>query len=223
MRKFADEFFKIQIFNSVLNLNLTEEFYKVADVVRSTLRMLFFEIYGEKYAIELDFKSDLVVELNDVFSILSTLYVEDEIKELVISLTQSVQKLEIKTNKLRKKNQNESAKITLNFSKFEYIVMRFICDRQIEFLKPISEIFSRFDVENEGKFLEERFLEFLKYLNMEHEINLDVNEILIKLDPAATGVFTYSCVVSLLSMCYKETDDGECSVILIINRNLNSK
>ena len=92
--------------------------------------------------------------------------------------------------------------------------MRHMVKQQVAFLRPVSEAFRLFDQDNEGKLSEEGFLSFLRNLSETRGVHLDVGDVLLKLDPSGTQVFTYSSVVSLLSMCYQLSDGEEVPVLL---------
>lgn len=235
VREFASTFFsslkkheqfssEIFVFLKALENKISEDFHKVLEIVKLTLRKVLGELRPDKFKTINASQIEMQVDYQDVIEVLCLLYSDTEVIQITNSMKPFLEPKINKNSNLRFKNQqNEIVQNCIDYRNFEFCVCQFICEAQVKLLESISIVFSDFDVEKEGKLSEEQFQVFVEKLNRFKGVQLDVDDLMLKLDPSGTGVFTYSSIVSLLSMYCVMVNEQQKSIFEIVNEEISEK
>lgn len=218
LKTYSSQECDVYIFLNVLENKLSEDFNKNVEIVQKVLLESFFALFNEKYKVLKEEIINIDIFQNDGLEIIKVLYSPMDVKEIEYRLDRiPVKETEKMDNYRKKKPVSEFILKTIKFDFFLNVVLKYICESQVEFLTPLSALFMEFDKDNEGKLNEAQFQQFIEKVSQMSNLNLDFEDFALRLDPSKTGVFTYSSIVSFISMYFQSEETGGRSVLDLIN------
>jgi hypothetical protein len=221
LHHFATTSVDAHLFLHVIDNRISEDFHKVLDALKRTVRDLFSELFGSKYSSQHRLQKEISIEYSDGAEILELLYEANDAQKIAEALKKAcVIDEEQQTNIRMKPGETVPQVPRVSFKMFESVLLRFAVDAQVEFLENFSMIFRSFDEEAEGKIDEETFRKVMTKIGAILGMNLDSHSLMVRLDPSGTGVFTYTGVVSLFSMHFQKTEVDETSFVELLNKKI---
>ena len=107
------------------------------------------------------------------------------------------------------KHFEEEKQWIISWSVLEQRALEFISVKHLRFLENFNQIFYEFDNDSDGRLSEVEFKNLMKKISLITTKDLDVDSLLIKLDPANTQFVNYSGVVFVLSNEFIELNKTE--------------
>lgn len=218
---------EIFIFKKILEFELNEEFYDTFLQIKKTIQNCYYYLLmaqnpnktKEKLLKIFNNNLENFIDIRDAYTTLVLLYKEKDANEFwkeIDKLTEfeKTEKSRLRTTELQK------PKKLLNYKIFESFIIKKITIFQIIFLENLTKIFREFDENNDGFLTEEEFVKMIEKISKIIHTDLDINELLKRLDPTNTKVIGYSPCVSLISTLFTSVQQREISIILILNNKI---
>ena len=218
---------EIFIFKSILEFNLNEEFYDTFLQIKKTIRNCYYYLLmsqnpnksKEKLLQIFDNNLENFIDLRDAYTTLVLLYKENDAKDFWIGIEKLIEFEKTEKPRLRTTEFHKPKKL-LNYEKFETFVIKKITLSQIIFLEKITKIFNEFNKNKNGILTENEFIKMIERISFIINTDLDVNELLKRLDPTNTKVIGYSPCISLISTLFTSYQEKEISIISILNKKI---
>ena len=220
----------IFVFNKIFHNKLNEEFFDTIVSVRVSLQKTLYEFLKLKYksASQLNFDNLFKnimrgeIGIKEAQLLLFLMYKDEDAIELCGVLTRHSDPIETVNPKIRLLPSESEKDYKIKWSVFEDIVLRYVTMGQLNFVSCFTELFRDEDKEVSGKITDDSFRSLMRRISELVEVTIDVEELLIKLDPANTGLINYSpCLSLLMALVIEEKPgEGELSVLALLNKKV---
>ena len=220
------------IFKKMIENNLNEQFYTTIHKIKKTLRRLLFSFIKAKYKTTATVKFETVYDstikgkmsLKEAQLLLFLLYPESDSVELSELVADDATPVPSDIPSVRMLMTNTKREYEIKWSTFENTVLKYIATKQTAYVQNFCTIFKEVDEDNRGLLSEAGFRMLIGRVVDIIQVDINTEELLVKLDPGNTKVVAFSQCLSLLASLYTqnaETQEEVC-ILTLLNHKINN-
>lgn len=223
---------EIFVFKLMIENKLHEQFYPTLHKIKKTLRKLLFTFIKAKYKTTAKIKFETAYEniikgtigLKEAQLLLFLLYNENDAVELSEIIADNSTPISSDIPSVRMLMTTAKRDYEIKWSIYEDIILRYIVSRQMAFVHNFVMIFRNFDENNSGVINETDFGLLISKISDIVQVDINTEELLIKLDPGNTKFVIFSQCLALLASLYTQDTETreELCILTLLNNRINN-